>query len=235
VISARFQCVAMIAILSTGSVQSRENVGATLDTVGLHAESARNYPGVNTGTVPRALSADVKRAGPEPFALLQLVQKSARREDVAIVRHLGFARVAKVGKGKAAKSVLQRRDVGMAPALVPETVCVNPVGGENCVIRPNARNALKATALSQDFAAVELAGLGKGATSVSHILVASTEVAMINLTSAFAILAGRGSCVINQRLQITVLERGLEDAFQWGLSFVWPVGGTDASMMEQAD
>ena len=35
-----------------------------------------------------------------------------RREDVAIVRHLGFAHVAKVGKGKAAKSVLQRRDVG---------------------------------------------------------------------------------------------------------------------------
>ena len=31
---------------------------------------------------------------------------------MAIVRHLGFARVAKVGKGKAAKSVLQRRDVG---------------------------------------------------------------------------------------------------------------------------
>ena len=35
-----------------------------------------------------------------------------RREDVAIVRHLGFAHVAKVGKGKVAKSVLQRRDVG---------------------------------------------------------------------------------------------------------------------------
>ena len=35
-----------------------------------------------------------------------------RREDVAIVRHLGFVHVAKVGKGKVAKSVLQRRDVG---------------------------------------------------------------------------------------------------------------------------
>ena len=31
---------------------------------------------------------------------------------MAIVRHLGFAHVAKVGKGKVAKSVLQRRDVG---------------------------------------------------------------------------------------------------------------------------
>ena len=31
---------------------------------------------------------------------------------MAIVRHLGFAHVAKVGKGKAAKSVLQRRDAG---------------------------------------------------------------------------------------------------------------------------
>jgi len=69
VISARFQCVATIVTLNMGSAQSLGSAGATWGTAGQDAESVRNYLDANMETVPRALNADVKKAGLGPFAL----------------------------------------------------------------------------------------------------------------------------------------------------------------------
>jgi len=170
VTSVRFQCVEMTATPSMDFAQSLENVGVILGTVGLDAESVRNYPDANMGTVPRALNADVKKAGLAPFALSQHVQKSARQEDVDIVQRQEFALAARVGKGKAARNVLLRKDVGMVLVPVLETAFVSLVGEGHSVIRQNASSVLKVIASSLGSAAAELVGLERGVTSVWLIL-----------------------------------------------------------------
>jgi len=69
VICARFQCAATIVTLNMGFAQSLGNVGVTLGTAGQDAESVRNYLDANMETVPKALNADVKKAGLAHFAL----------------------------------------------------------------------------------------------------------------------------------------------------------------------
>lgn len=63
-----------------------------------------------------------------------------------IVQHQEFVLAGRVGKEKAAKNVLPRKDVGTVLVLVQETAFVSLVGEGHCVIRQNARSALKAIA-----------------------------------------------------------------------------------------
>jgi len=60
---ARFQCAGMSVTPNMGSVQSQESAGAILATVGLDAESARNFQDVSMGAAARVLSASVRRDG----------------------------------------------------------------------------------------------------------------------------------------------------------------------------
>jgi len=89
---------------------------------------------------------------------------------VAIVQRQESALAAKVGKVKAVRNVLPRKDAGRVLALVLETACASQVGKERSVIRQNASSALKVIALSQDFADAELDGPERGVMSVLHIL-----------------------------------------------------------------
>merc|ERR1712223_1305234 len=168
--SARCQCVGTIATPNTAFAPDLENVGATLATVVLGAESARSYPDANTETVPRVLNVDVKRAGLEHFALWQLALRSARRTDEDIVQRQEFALAGMVGKGKVASNVLPRKGAGTVLVLVLVSAFVSLGGQDHSVIRQNASSVFKAIVLNQDFVAVEWDGLERGVTNVWPIL-----------------------------------------------------------------
>jgi len=91
---------------------------------------------------------------------------------VDIVQRQECALAARVGKVRAAKNVLPRKDAGMVLVLVLETACASQAGKERSVIRQNVSSALKAIALNQGFAAAELDGLERGVMSVLPILAA---------------------------------------------------------------
>lgn len=165
-ISARCQCVGTIATLNTAFAPDLENVGATLATAVLGAESVRSYPDANTETVPRVLNVDVKRAGLEHFALWQLALRSARQMDEDIVQRQECAHAGMVGKGRVASNVLPRKDAGTVLVLVLVSAYVSLGGQGHSVIRQNASSVFKAIVLNRDFVAVEWDGLERGVTNV---------------------------------------------------------------------